>query len=161
MQTNYPITNMTATENLYALINFDTIQLLIPQYEIETLEPVSEIDAIQENTRSIGLIKTLDKQWPIYCFDQTLELTSNMPNSHRICVLMSKQATNIGITCEQIKTLDQKFPCFQAIPSCMSNPDSPIDALVVLNQNNIAYSSSVLHLANYIKTKISCPNYQI
>ena len=116
----------------FAVLTLDGCQWLLPQAEIQSLESLLDLDREVRIPDSIGAVAFAGEWWPVYCLSGELRILSQPPDSRRVCLLLNNDADRFGLVCDQIDTLVGVLPLL-ALPACMALPDSPIQALVLLD----------------------------
>lgn len=116
----------------FAVLTLDGCQWLLPQAEIQSLESLLDLDREVRIPDSIGAVAFAGEWWPVYCLSGELRILSQPPDSRRVCLLLNNDADRFGLVCDQIDTLVGVLPLL-ALPACMTLPDSPIQALVLLD----------------------------
>ncbi len=141
-----PITLAELREiRMFAGLTLDGYQWLLPQTEISSLESLLDIDQEVRAPHGIGAVG-LGGEWrPVYCLSGELRLLPHMPNSRRTCVLLDNGADRFGLVCDQVETLAET-PRLLALPACMKQPDSPIQALALLD-DELGCVTTTEHLA--------------
>jgi hypothetical protein len=116
----------------FAVLTLDGYQWLLPQAEIQSLESLLDLDREVRIPYSIGAVAFAGKWWPVYCLSGELQILSQPPDNRRVCLLLNNDADRFGLVCDQIDLL-VGVPPLLALPACMALPDSPIQALVLLD----------------------------
>jgi hypothetical protein len=117
----------------------------LPQAEIQSLESLTDIDPEVRIPHSVGAVAFAGEWWPVYCLSGELRILPHMPDSRRACPLLDNGADRFGLVCDQVETLTVA-PRLLALPACMALPDSPIRALVLLD-NGLGSATTTEHLA--------------
>lgn len=136
------------TISAFALLTLDGWQWLLPQTEVQTLEALLDIDPEVRMPQSIGAIAFTDQWWPVYSLSGELRLLSHISPGRRICALLDNGADQLGLVCDQIKTLAEPIQ-LHPLPVCMISPDSPIEALALLS-DGLASVTTTEHIARMI-----------
>lgn len=116
----------------FAVLTLDGCKWLVPQAEIQSLESILDIDREVRVPHSVGAVAFADEWWPVYCLSGELQLLPHLPDGRRACPLLDNGADRFGLVCDGVETLAEA-PRLLAVPACMALPDSPIQALVLLN----------------------------
>ena len=112
------------------------------------LEPAVDVDLSRTDDRSIGVILYENRQLPVYCFTQDLELTRTLPESRRICVCLRHGNFQFGLLCDEVdNTQDLNFATFM-VPECMKTENCPVEKLAVYGNKviNIVSAESIMRV---------------
>lgn len=121
---------------------------LLPQAEVASLEPLLDLDPEVRAPNSIGALAYRDAWWPVYCLSGELRILPRMSERGRVCLLLNNGADQFGLVCDQVEVLAEPPPLFP-LPACMRLPDSPIEALTLLNAG-LGCATTAEHLARLI-----------
>lgn len=132
------------------VVVLDERRWLLPQTEVASLEPLLDIDSEVRPPKSIGAIAYRDAWWPVYCVSGELRTMPRMPEKRRFCLLLDNGADQFGLVCDQVESLTDSPPLFP-LPACMRLPDSPIEALALLDAG-LGCATTVEHIARLIAT---------
>lgn len=116
----------------FVVLTLDGCKWLMPQAEIQSLESLLDIDREVRVPHSVGAVAFGGEWWPVYCLSGELELLPHLPDGRRACPLLNNGADRFGLVCDSVETLAE-VPRLLALPACMALPDSPIQALALLN----------------------------
>jgi hypothetical protein len=133
-----------------ALIKIGSLNLLVPQSDIRTLESSTDVDAVAPALHSAGWISYANKRWPVYCLSDELELMQEVPAERRACAMMAMGAGYIGIMCDDMLVLKDFSAQRYELPVVMRLPVSPILYLVAYEQG-IACVSTAGRLTAYVE----------
>ncbi len=139
----------TDQTSAYAMLNLDGQQLLLPQNDIRTLEPVADVDTDTPPSAGIGWIDFEETQWPVYCLSKSLNTLSEIPPRRRICVLLTPGEGCFGLLCNELVTLHGQPVRQYPLPDCMTKPGTLIEALV-LQGDGIGLVSSASRLEAFL-----------
>jgi hypothetical protein len=117
---------------VFAVLALDGHKWLLPQAEVQSLESLLDIDREVRIPHSVGAVPFAGEWWPAYCLSGELRILPRMPDSRRACPLLDNGADRFGLVCDRVETL-AGTPHLLALPACMALPDSPIQALVLLD----------------------------
>jgi hypothetical protein len=123
----------------FACLTFAGIQLLIPQIEVYSLEPTVDMTPVMTDN-SVGQLEQGRALWTMYALSSDLQLLSHCPDNYHIAVLMKHQPL-FGLVCEQIVSISRKELSIHALPTAMRNPNSPLLALALIDEQ-VRYISS-------------------
>ncbi len=116
----------------FAVLTLDGRKWLVPQAEIQSLESLLDIDREVQIPHSVGAVAFAGEWWPVYSLSGELRILPQLPDSRRACPLLDNGADRFGLVCDRLETLAEA-PRLQALPACMALLDSPIQALVLLD----------------------------
>jgi hypothetical protein len=117
----------------FAVLTLDRHKWLLPQTEIQSLESILDIDREVQIPHSVGAVAFAGLWWPVYCLSSELQILPQIPGGRRACLLLNNGADRFGLVCDRVDTLAEP-PQLLALPACMVLPDSPIQALVLLEE---------------------------
>ena len=129
----------------FAVLTLDGRKWLLPQAEIQSLESLLDIDPEVRIPHSVGAVAFAGEWWPVYCLSGELRILPHMPDSRRACPLLDNGADRFGLVCDRVEALAGS-PRLLALPACMALPDSPIQALVLLD-DGLGCVTTTEHLA--------------
>ncbi|MFZ1830769.1 MAG: hypothetical protein WAW42_18810 [Candidatus Competibacteraceae bacterium] len=129
----------------FAVLTLEGRQWLLPQAEIQSLESILDIDHEVRIPHSVGAVAFAGLWWPVYCLSSELQILPKMPGGRRACLLLNNGADRFGLVCDRVDTLAEP-PQLLALPACMVLPDSPIQALVLLEEG-LGCVTTTEHLA--------------
>lgn len=112
------------------VLTIGRLNLVFPQREIRTLEPVLDLDA-GEFALSIGDIVLDEGNWPIFALTEDLELVARPPEKGRVCVLMSHDRWRFGLLCDKVANAPASNIRAQPLPECMHVQGSVVHSLSV------------------------------
>ena len=133
-----------------AVLVLDGRPWLLPQAEVASLEPLLDLDPEVRAPRGIGAIAYRDAWWPVYCLSGELRILPRISERGRVCLLLNNGADQFGLVCDQVEVLAEP-PLLYPLPACMRLPDSPIEALALLDAG-LSCVTTAEHLARLIAT---------
>jgi chemotaxis signal transduction protein len=129
----------------YASLTFGRRKLLIPQNEIHSLEPVADIKTGDGSLEALGTIRFAGELWPVYSLTEDLDMSTEIPGSRRVCVVLSAADGYFGLLCDDVAILGGEQPLrLKPVPVCMRKSDSPVQALATLGGQVIVVSEVAL-----------------
>lgn len=134
----------------FAKLIMDGCTWLLPHTEIGSLESTLDIDHEVQVPHSIGAIALGGEWWSVYCLSGELQPLPQIPNSRRTCALLDNGIDRFGLACDQVEMLTEA-PRLLALPACMGLPDSPIQALALLD-DRLGCVTTAEHLAARLAT---------
>lgn len=117
----------------FAVLTLDGRKWLVPQAEVQSLESILDLDREVRIPHSVGAVAFAGEWWPVYCLSGELQILPQMPDSRLACPLLNNGADRFGLVCDRVEALAGS-PRLLALPACMALPDSPVQALVLLNE---------------------------
>jgi hypothetical protein len=132
----------------FAQLAFADLQILIPQTDIYSLEPVADMTPpAMEQPDSVGRLEQSGHIWSLYALSSDLNVLSTSPESYRIVVLMKNVQPVYGLLCERVDTVMRSEISIHSMPGVMQRKNSPILALA-LHGTEIRYISSASLLSS-------------
>ena len=134
---------MSMDQANFALVDFDSITLLIPHRAIATIEMITSLDAETDVENTVGGLSATGKRWPVYALSADFNLQSECPATSKYCVAFDVDAQPaFAITCDEVSSLtltssEQIFP----LQDCMRSPGSPFEGLL-LRDDRVMFCSS-------------------
>ena len=119
----------------YALIKLGSLNLMLLQDSIRTLESIADLESADLESKEppkggIGWIDFQGSAWPVYCLTEDLRISDTMPESYRICALLSIENGFVGFVCSEVILMPQNEIRPQPVPLSMVSTHSTITALV-------------------------------
>lgn len=127
--------------------------LVLQQNEIKALEAASDVQRDSPLVHSVGWINYAQQRWPVYCLSDQLTLTNDVPSERRACVLLAANPGYIAILCDDVVASKREITQTYEVPPAMRTRNTPIRALVPLEDNfgcltsAERFASYVIHLA--------------
>jgi hypothetical protein len=109
-----------------ALLKINSLNLLLPQGDIRTLESSTDIDLVAPALHSVGWVNYQQKRWPVYCLTEELALMDIIPPERRACAMLNMGAGYIGIMCDDMVVLKNFSAQRYELPVAMKTPDTPV-----------------------------------
>lgn len=144
----------SAASQAAALIKMDGLNLVLPQGDIRTLEPASDVDTASPALNSTGWIIFQQKRWPVYCLSEDLDLLRSAPASRRACAMLSIGTGYMGLLCNDVVVLKEFESQMHEVPVAMRMPHTPVMGLSEHAQG-IACISNASRLTAYIEKLVS------
>lgn len=138
----------------YVALGLGGLNLLLPRHQIYALEPRLDLEPEEEGHDYVGWIEVEGERWPVYCFSAGLCLLPEIPDKHRICVLLTHGQDYFGLLCERVMALEGTQVRLTPLPACMRTPSTPIDALALDDQGQVLCVTSVSRLVVYMLRRI-------
>ena len=142
------------TANSLAVINFDGIQLLLPQQAVGSVEMSSSIVFGDEPGESIGQIRTSAGDCPVYAFSSDFSFLAECPADYRYCVAVNCQGQpGFAIVCEEVSSISiESGDTLKPLQSCMRSPHSPVES-VMLRDNRLLLVSDAESLRQFLSPR--------
>lgn len=136
-----------------AVIEFDSMRLLIPQGGIATIEMIDGMELSEGEAGAIGSLRAGGREYPVYALDARLELLTESSPAHKYCVAFDlDDGPAFAIACEAVSSLrlhsDDEVKPLQA---CMRKPGNPVEALVV-RDDRLMLVSRIETMLSYLNT---------
>ena len=127
---------MTGSELVYHLsrISFGGIDILMPQSEIVSIESVYELERGQNNQKYLGVINKQGAKVPVYCFSETMNVLTYLPEDRLQCVIISSKQGDYAVLCHDINNITLSNIQIESIPQCMNNGVVPITHLCMYKE---------------------------
>ena len=140
----------TGAAQTIATLHIDRLRLALSKDEIQTIEPSMDVEVVVQEGYSIGWVFSEQKFWPTYSLSGSLDIWDQIPESRRLCVLLSSRRGHFALLCDQISFVDPNLLEFQPIPACMRTLRSPLQAIAECEGDIVAITSTD-HLAGFLK----------
>jgi hypothetical protein len=113
------------------MLRLGTLELLLPQPEVHTLEPVLDLEPAPGGQGPCGWLPLDAVRWPVYCLSAGLEPLAVVPPSRRLCVLLMEAEQAFGLACDAAQTVTAAGLRIEPLPACMHRPHGPVQALAL------------------------------
>jgi hypothetical protein len=113
----------------FANLFMDGLNLLIPQNDIYSLEPVLDMRVIDDDNGAVGEFERGGSIWIIYALSKDLTLLATRPNAYRVIILLKNLDYACGLLCEQVQPIARNQLVIHSLPSIMDSPQLPLIAL--------------------------------
>jgi len=124
----------------YALLVMDGLQLLVPQNQVQALEP--GFDVQHPDAGGVGWITVAGARSPVYCLSQDLTPLPEAPASRKICVLLESGAGLFGVLCDQVTMFERTEREIRPLPPCMGAAGTPIQGLMLHGEQVLCVSTA-------------------
>jgi len=148
-----PVIDKQLSSQSFAVLQIDNLQLAFPQYQIASVNLVSDIDTRTSAAENIGWIMKDNQAWSIYVMSNTLAILSSLPKQGRFCVCFHPVAGQhyIGLVVDAVMSLElHDLLVVQSLPDCMHNPQSPVTQ-IFKNEDKLVFMSDVEYLYRYVR----------
>ena len=136
-------------DQLYALLSLHHHALLLPQGDIRTLESVLDMNLGGQLANSVGWLPFEGDRWPVYGLDEGLNPCSGLPETQRLCALLSVESGYFGLLCQNIATLPGSAVRIRPLPTAMIKSGSPLRGLALYG-DRVGLVSSAEALATFL-----------
>lgn len=143
MQAN-PIDATIEWPERFAVLVFAGLQVLIPQNDIYTLEPIIDMTPPVTDSSSVGQLQQSGQAWSLYALSANLTLLTSRPDSYRIAILMKHTQPACGLLCEQVYSIERSEINIHPVPAAMHCKDSPLLALALVGEEVRCISSTTI-----------------
>jgi hypothetical protein len=137
----------------YVILTIEQRMLLLPQSEVRTLESVLDIHTGQPPVHGVGWLSFEYQDWPVYGVDAALNPLSKVPDSQRICVLLTLAEGYFGLLCSDITTMHGSAVEFRPLPLAMAKPNTLLSALALF-RDRIGLLSTGMSLSVYFSINV-------
>jgi hypothetical protein len=125
----------------FAVLVFAGLQILIPQNEIYSLEPIIDMTPPVADSHSVGQLQQSGHAWSLYALSANLTLLSSRPDIYRCAILIKNSQPAWGLLCEQVYTVERSQISIHPVPPVMHGKNSPLLALALVGEE-VHYISS-------------------
>ena len=139
-----------------AVIGFDTVQLLIPQSGIATIEMIETLEFSDGATGAVGSLRAGGREYPVYALDANFELLNECTAAHKYCVAfdMDDQPA-FALACDEVSSLalssaDEVKP----LQACMRNQDIPVEAMM-LKEGRLMLVSRIESMSRFLALEVA------
>jgi hypothetical protein len=127
----------------FAHLVLEGIQLLIPQGDVQALEPAADLrPPAAGHAGSVGRFELEGRTWPAYALSMDLLPLPERPESYRVAVLLRHGPQVYGVLCRQVALLERGRIALHPVPACMNRPASPLLALALCGEEVLCVSSA-------------------
>lgn len=140
---------MPAQQISMVRLTFCDFQLLLPQSDVRSVEPIGEVQRLCPAPSGVGEIRLGGHIWSIFALTNTLELCASA-TSDRVCVLFDPEDYGFGLTCVSFEPHSVRPHEIQAVPECMASANGVIHELVVMDDNVVGVTTA-LQLACHLQ----------
>lgn len=134
---------------------FDTVEIIIPQDEVVSIESIHELNPTDSNKRIIGKIYKQNITVPVYCFSDSMEILASAPEDRSKCIVIRHGDEDFSLLCQDIQNVVLNDMRLQTVPPCMNGRNMPVTHLClykeVVNLLNLGLVTNASCLYEYIK----------
>ncbi|MCP4431415.1 MAG: hypothetical protein GY806_10585 [Gammaproteobacteria bacterium] len=124
-----------------ALISIDGLLLVIPQHEIETLEPVEDINRENMAEMSVGWITVEMSNLPVFNLDESFNLTLKTGN-RRIVAVLKNDSGSFALMADELQIVEAAQFDFDSLPKVISTEFSPVLQVALFDEQLICASNA-------------------
>ncbi len=123
----------------YVLLMFESMQLFVPQDDIQSVEIIADVHKTQTEFGAVGWFGQEHghgQNSPIFCLAEDLSLLLDIPEKREFFALLKSPELPVGIMCDEVENIDirEAHLHFQLLPKVMQNTASPITQLVFFQE---------------------------
>lgn len=135
---------------LLASLRVGRLTLAVPLRDLQSLEPVLDIDTQERPGRSAGVIELRGGFCAVFCVDDSLAVLTDLGPEHRICaVLAGGELGPFGLVCSAVEAVGGDGLASFRIPASMHAADSPLQGLT-LHGNRVLCCTTGAALARFV-----------
>ena len=142
---------MSDTQLQLTLLSFDGVHLLVPQGDVATIETAGNIDTISNGDGSLGRLRAMGSEWPVYALASNFEPIRECPPSYKYCVPINRDSqAAFSLACEQVSTVSVENDSeSEPLQDCMRASGSPIASLL-LKDNKLMLLTDITTMQHYL-----------
>jgi hypothetical protein len=126
------------------------LTLAVPLRDLQSLEPVLDVDRQRRGGGSAGSIELRTGRCPVYCIDDGMTVLEDTRPEHRICAILSGgEMGSFGLICSTVEAVGGDRLASFGVPACMHTRDSPIDGLTLHGQRVLCRTTGAM-LARFV-----------
>lgn len=137
-------------ESVYALLQIDRTNLLVPSKDIRVLELAIDIERDDPPARGVGWIAFGQHRCPVYCPSTELEWLTEVPVDRTTCAVVEADGQVFGLLCDEATLLSTDEIGFHDVPAAMATPESPFHRLAIHARTLVCVSSAARILADLL-----------
>jgi len=120
-----------------SILSFGSIELLMPQCDIVSIESLNELNSQYDNHLSIGSLTIQGKDIPVYCFSENMDFLIYHPADRMQCVIIKHDSALFGVVCCELTNKVLNSLCFEDVPVAMKNINMPITHLCLYKMDEV------------------------
>lgn len=136
-------------EKRLAVLTLDGRRLLLPQRQVQSLEPLLDLVRDSGIANAVGMIAFAGYWWPVYCLSGNLDVLSDIPPTRRVVTLLSDGEHLLALLCDQVEALDEEQPRLYPLPACMAGAVPALQALT-LQQGELGCVTDTARLVAFL-----------
>lgn len=118
------------------------VQILVPQQEVHTLEPLSELVMEDVPPPACAAFRSAGVHWPVYALDEDLQPGETVPPGRRICAMLRHRGGLYGVLVDQVATVLPDALRMNDLPACLAPPQGLFEALAVHGEEVLCLTSA-------------------
>ena len=137
----------------YMLLSWGSLNLIINQCEVISVEGLGEIDSDSPLQGSIGWLGYDNRKIPVYSLSDKFDLQRTVPSDRTICAVIQQDSAVIALTCSDAVNFKRNVIKQVPLPQCMHSVSSPIDTICLYRGNNcteVMFVGSAESLIDYV-----------
>jgi chemotaxis signal transduction protein len=128
----------------FANLVMHDLNLMIPQADIYSLEPITDMSPNHDSTAVLGFVQLQQQAIPVYALSAELQPLQQKPANYRIIVLMKNVDHTYGLLCEQIYAIKAEQIRLHSLPSVMRHAHTVLTHLAHYQEQVHCVSSAQL-----------------
>jgi hypothetical protein len=138
-----------------AALSIGRFTVVVPLQDLQSLEPVLDVNADDAGMHGIGSIELRDGPSTVYCLDETFALREEPPFDQRICAVLSDGAGgHLCLVCSSVEALPADALKSFVLPACMATAATPLAGLALLAGQVVGRTSGAA-LAQFVADSIA------
>jgi hypothetical protein len=133
--------SVTATRRTLAVLSFAGVRIALEQRDLGEIESAAEVQAARDGL-GIGCVQSQGRPWPVYALDARLQPVATRDAARRVCAMLVLDDVRFGLLVDDLALLDPKRATAFAVPGAMRLADSPLRALLRVDDGVIAQTSA-------------------
>ena len=131
----------------FALIELDEVTLLLPQADLQGVEPVLDVDTRLAAGGAAGKIRLRSGTWPVFCPSDDLQPLAQLLPKRRICAMLLAGNQLFGLVCSSVSSILAPEVRRVALPECMPAASAVLGELAIHAGGIVCVTSSARLLA--------------
>ena len=137
--------------NAWLNIAIETLNILIPQTDIVTIETIAGLDHKQASPPEVAHLTFNNNTIPIYALNDSYKVLDQIPSTYTIAIILKSKNGHYGLLCEKMSThTTHEAIEIEKIPAVILSSSSPI-YLMTSCKNKITYIVRSDDLKTYIE----------
>lgn len=144
-----PVPSALATAGWMVLALGD-LRLALPQKDVRLIGLVADLklSTAGESLETGWLLQKTGSSWPVYCFDEALQLQRPTPAGRHVCVFFEGGDETLGILSDRVWSLAADTDItVEPLPACMTGLPSPVVGVAHYQEGAVAVLGAVQMVA--------------